>query len=367
MRSSRGWIVWMVGLAVLSGLMFALSEINKPKFEIFPTSLSTDPGGALGLYKLVEASGGKVRRLFSEPADKDTELDTVVLFVSDNRQVVPDYEDFGRPLNAGREYERALKNAKQFVLIEIPKELPKGDSFISVPTESQIPAFKAIKKLCPPPVTDETEDRAVILRTSNSSPVVTYYTEGGKDYYTIAGGQMLLNRFIRKEDNAKLAASLILSITPSGGTIAFPEYLYGVRKSENIFTRMGPTYSATLIQLLFMFVLLVYALGKRFGYPETDVPPKPGTARFFQAMGDAYRRRRCTDIALDSTIDRAMRAACRKYAIRADIPRVERLARVPGPLGVVMREAALIAPTRPHAADATLLIARIEEELKRIS
>lgn len=357
-------MAWFGALAALSATMFAIVALGRPDTQLFPTSLSSAPGGALALHELLIQSGVEVERHFSPPRRSRTDIGAVLIF-DRSSSAFGDVEL--SPSDILEDVRRDFPNASSFIVASTTGELRSADLTPIVKVTTDLDGLKQIESLACTPRYREQIGAAILLWTNDQNPMVSFLTHDEKMYLFVHDGSMFVNRFLAKGDNASLAVTLAKAFTPEGKKLALPEYLYGVQRSENLFTKLGPAFSATLVQLLLMFVLAVYSLGKRFGYPEVEIPRKPGAARYFGALGAAFRKGRSTDIVLEVALQRALRIASRKFALSAELTPEQRLQRIPGPLGDAMRAIFVLAPTKPRPDQAADLLRQLEICLKEIS
>jgi hypothetical protein len=340
----------LAGVATVFAIVsFVLVSFGTTNNAIYPTSLNADPGGTLALYRLLEREGFDVEREFVRPREPKDDVGAVVYFE------MP-FSILGS--SQGEAFD-ASNYSKDVVIIRALTSytLPKRTEYSTVEVSSPFEPFARVKKV----------GQSGTLNSSGTQPILEaegYYVissliEEGRVQVYVQNGTMLLNRFLAKDDNAEMIAATLRSMVPSGKKIIFPEYAYGVGAPENLFTRLGPTYSSTLIQLLVMLVFAIYTLGKRFGYADYETPTKPGTGDFVRALADAFQRGRCTDIVLDTELRRAMRRVNRKLNLPADLSEDERLARVPGQLGTVMRTLASAKSAKPSDKEIRQLLEQL--------
>lgn len=349
---SQTFIFAAIGaLTVIALVSFALVSLGQTNNEVFPSSLNSDPGGAMALYQVLEREGVPVERLFTKPRKGDTQIGAVLYFQKDTE--FSDYEvvneaDF--PDNA-------------VILYAVTGwQLVKRKDYTTLVVKGLVPALEGIQRTGAP-VTPISFTASSLLETPDGGAIVTVERSRERTIIEIKNGYAYLNRFLGRDDNAALIVSLIRSVLPEGKKLALPEYAYGVRAPDNLFTRLGPSYTASLIQLALMFILIIYTLGKRFGYPDYDSPTKPGTRHFVYALGDAFRRGKCTDIVIETELKRALRVVARKLSLPAEMTDQEKLSRIPGELGSVMRTLGEWQGKKVSDSDAREMIKRLDHLL----
>ncbi len=64
-------------LALCAVIFYAFGNVSE---DVYPSTTSGDPGGALAFYELLERSGVKVERLFRPTSKRRKDIGLVVLF-----------------------------------------------------------------------------------------------------------------------------------------------------------------------------------------------------------------------------------------------------------------------------------------------
>lgn len=328
MKSQKVFFAATGTLTVIALVSFALVSLGETNNEIFPTSLNADPGGTLALYQVLQQEGIPVERLFARPRVKDPRIGAVLYF-----RTGPDWT----LLDSGPSFiEEDFPTETVILFADTGFSLIKRADYQPQEVQALVPVVGTVNRTGAP-VSLAARDRHALLENRFGHAIVTAQTIEGRTYVRLKNGYAYLNRFLGQDDNAALIVSLIKSVLPPGKALALPEYAYGVGAPDNLFTRLGPSYSSALIQILVIFVLLIYSLGKRFGCPDDDPPKKPGTRHFIYALADAFRRAKCSDVVIETELKRALRIVSKKLNLPAELPEQEKLSRVPGELGAVMR------------------------------
>jgi hypothetical protein len=141
-------------------------------------------------------------------------------------------------------------------------------------------------------------------------------------------GYIATNRFIDRAQNSDVVMSSVATIAPKGSHLVFVEAAYRDEEPGLIET-LGPGATGMWYQSLFLFVVVVFTLGKRFGLPEEVRPRQSGQRDLVDAMADTYRRARSTRLACRSAYDRADRQVRKALKLSSDAPASERDMRLP--------------------------------------
>jgi hypothetical protein len=356
-KRGRGWFALFGSMAAVSLAAFAMVSLGSVDTTVFPSTLNSNPGGTLALYRLLEESGIPVKRVYAPPTTPDASAGVVVVFdtgieiFGSNPSVYDVVDDYG--------------GADAIVVVSLPRLLPSRRSATRYEKSWSIPAFDRAATIVAEGETSGWSGDHELLRSANVL-LASYKSIGDRIDVQVSVGGPFLNRFIGSEDNPELCISSISAFLEPGKTVVFPEYALGIRAPETLFSKLGAPFSAGLIQLLLAFGLLIYSLGKRFGYPDDDIPRKPGTADHISALGAAFERGRCTDIVLDTAVSRAVRLISKKLEIASDIDQNQRIESAPEPV----RSALLAIRDRPHRkppqADAARLLTALDNSLAQL-
>ena len=366
MSGHRGLFALIIALLVLALVAFALVTLGRTSNEINRSSLSSEPGGALALYELLDEAGVPVERIYREPWIERYDMGVVVVFVK-----LLSWEDFSFDDYETHNYEEAFQKADVLIRVYVGSELPARNTASTRSVETHYAAFGRVAEITTEwhniyegvSPTGELE----LLRTSSGTVVATADVFPGRIEINVYGGESFLNRFLGDDDNAEFAYSLIASLLPPGKRVIFPEYVYGISGVDNVFVRLGPSFTSSLIQLLFMFALLVYTLGKRFGYPDVEEPSKPGTANFVAAMAETYKRGKCTDIVMSVALNYAVRRAARKLNIPSELSLEQKIRRVPEELGNQMRKIYTIRNEKLSRSESNRLLKELNRQMKLLN
>jgi hypothetical protein len=153
---------------------------------------------------------------------------------------------------------------------------------------------------------------------------------------TVADGYIATNRFIDHEQNADVLMYLIATLAPTGGHIVFAEAVY-TDTEPGLIELLGPGAAGIWYQSLFLFVVVVFTLGKRFGLPEEVRAIQTGQRELIDAVADTYRRARSTKVACRATYDRSDAEVRKAIKLSSEAPTSERDERIPAELASEFR------------------------------
>lgn len=152
----------------------------------------------------------------------------------------------------------------------------------------------------------------------------------------IGDGFIATNRYVDKSQNADLLLNSIASVAPKGARLVFVEGVYAGAE-PSLIELLGPGAAGAWYQSIFLFIVVVFTLGKRFGLPEESRPIQTGQRELVDAVADTYRRANSTKVACRAAYDRADFEVRRAVKLSGDAPASERDDRIPESLAVQFR------------------------------
>ncbi len=346
---ARGLFVLLGALGILGLLSMLLVLYGRPSREVLPSSLSSDPGGTLALYRLLQEEGIPVKRLFEKPKDPG-DIGVVVIFQKP-------FDFFTEPGSS------EMPEAPVTILVSVPNAVPPPSKMARSGIREKAEAFANVRSVLVP-ADLAAFDRAALVRTTGGDALAKLEVSGDGVEILVPAGEMWLNQYLDKEDNAEHAVATIRLALEEGKTVAFPEYLYGITSESTLFSELGPAYSSLVIQFLLLFGLWVYSNFRRFGYPVEEPVPQPGSQAHILAFAYALERAHAYDVLLDAAVERARKLATRRYRLPRNLPVEELARRLPGRLGELLEEVAQL-PDRPKRSAVLDLVRRLDEEIER--
>jgi hypothetical protein len=145
-------------------------------------------------------------------------------------------------------------------------------------------------------------------------------------------GSFVTNRFLDQADDARAAMELVGLLARPGERIVFTEAAFGNVDSPSLVEVIGAWANAAWQQLLFLGVVVVYTLGKRFGIPEETRIQQRGARELLDALTDTLFRGRQTRVAMAAALDRANTELRSALRLPRDATRPERDRHLPPPL-----------------------------------
>lgn len=120
------------------------------------------------------------------------------------------------------------------------------------------------------------------------------------------------NRFIGKLENAQFYLDAVRKLAPPGSTIVFAEASFGNTQNRNLSNDLGNWIAVAGWQLFIVVGVIMFSVGRRFGFPVEDRFEERGTHELIHSMSNILRRGRHYDqasmILLDETYNRMRKA-----------------------------------------------------------
>jgi hypothetical protein len=172
------------------------------------------------------------------------------------------------------------------------------------------------------------------------------------------------NRFIDMADDAEFVLSTIDLLARPGDRLVFTEASFGNVSEPGFFETLGPWAVSAWRQVIVVFLVLVFSLGKRFGYPEERRRVVQSSRDLADAFGNLLRRSKRVDLTLQMAATRLDQQLRLYLRIPRDASEGERNRVLPEPIikGLARLEEAR-KDNRTTSDDALKLIQAVEKEI----
>lgn len=328
-------IAWtLAGLLFLAALGISFGKADK---ESKPTVDNYGPSGASALAALLRQNGYSVRNLSSVlPQVHPDEI--VIAFVADDEASTEDtaatFEHYNKAAEAGAR------------LLVLPLSKNFGDASTQAATaevQNTVTKQKLSAELRIDNLSDSLPGQAenayqLPLWETNQGQAAAYLRTVGKNVELIAAdGLIATNRHIDRADNAALLMNLVQTIGGNRKSVAFAEGLFNP-SAPNLFDVLGQWAEAAWWQLVFLFVVICFTLGRRFGRPDEQRESQVGQRELVNAIADTYRRARASQLSARAFYDHTDRKLRKALKLSSDIPPYERDAALPEELSFALRQ-----------------------------
>ena len=140
--------------------------------------------------------------------------------------------------------------------------------------------------------------------TENDVPIVQAERIGKGSIVVCQSSIPATNRFLDKVDDAEFVVSVIQTVARPGDRLVFTEGSFGNISDPGFFELLGTWALAAWRQAIVLFVVLVFTLGKRFGYPEERRRVIQSSRDLADAFGNLLQRSRRVDVCLQMALSR---------------------------------------------------------------
>lgn len=374
MRGLRGWGVLAGALAGL--LLIAGSSIifERHSGEANPSATSFEASGTLAFRQLLDQQGYRTA-VTSSLLPRLQTSDLLVVFdfaqTEDEQLTHALSGDSDKPRNAIQDH---LNAGGRVMLIPVARDFARdsrsagsGSSYVG-PGGNGSPRIQISSGLGTDP--DQTVENYIGYSTTGST---IWQSAGGYSYvsaYKVGPGRLVVvkdglfatNRFIDRFENARFAVGLIRGLAKPGTRVVFDEAYFGEPVEPGLLETIGPWAEAMWFQAIFLFIVIVYTLGKRFGLPELAQARQRGTRELLDAVAGTLRRGRMTSVTLSLAASDAEGRLRRSLQLPMDMPQMEFLDRLPSTLQRALVDARNASVMRTRPDEARRLAARLEDE-----
>lgn len=311
-RSGLPSIAWvLVGLLGVAALLLTLGQQDT---ETNPEVSSFSPSGISAFSELLKQNGVSVV-VDQQPKPRLMPNDILVAFARKS----PDEISLAANQNPEAEFRnyfwKQIQDGHSGILLNVDKDFSGGSKKVVerepllVNDSATGESFKVSTSLADQAEIDDPDELEsmvdVTLWTNSNLAFLKAYRFKQGTALVVKDGIGITNRFIDKNDNARAFTSLISILHKPGSRVVFAEASFGNVHERGLLETIGPWANAAWQQLLFLGVVVVFTLGRRFGLPEETRTVQRGSRELLDAVGDTFHRAKSTQIALETAWLRA--------------------------------------------------------------
>lgn len=367
-----GWVLFGL-LAISMGMIL----LGKEELATDPSANSYGPSGTRAFAELLRIRGYEVEVSTSSHATTKP-VDLALGFMVEDADTEFDFAPAGRRTPTQAQFIRHLEGGGRGLLIRMPA------NFLNATTSANVSSREVMATLSDQDVDARFEisegmgleswDRNRFLSAdadfaayadSRDEPVVRLLSFGKGVMGALYDGTGATNRFLDQKQNAAFLLSIVRALKPEGGRIVVFEGLHSDVGAPGLLETIGPWALAAWYQLIFLAMVIVFTLGKRFGLPEVTRGEQRGGRELLDAYADLLGRANKPALALRKIVADADREVRYRYGIASDLSPKLRNERIPPDLANALLRAELsIGPDL--STSAALSVAReLERELAR--
>lgn len=341
MRRADRWR--LIGLvALIAGLVLAMfrlaGEAYDRKYLPLPYSYGIHIHGAKGLARFLERNGYTVRSLkrpFSRlPEDAD------MLIVFPMPASLETLSVLSRWTTEDTDYlEQWVQSGGVLVLMANDSRIPeafrdRGQPFSTIPPQQ----FLDAKPLWQPKwmsgvstvrmgdfgrlTSPSGENLWIPLLGDAGGATVALLRYGDGYVLECADWTWLTNQHLREADNALFFIAFVKKVLPNGGAIYFDDAGLGdleidTPEPQGFWGYAPPALRVAFAHLMLLVVVVMLALGRRFGLPLPQQPRHPPLGEYIDALTNLYASARAVSPAFATVIDDIRRRLCKQMGLPA--------------------------------------------------
>lgn len=260
----KGVPTWIIGLFVALVCLWVYTVASEPREQLFPSvnSKAYDGLGAFGA--LLEKEGYKVA------------VDRTPVSGRKNELVITTANQPQPSLGPTLVIDNLARLESKEALSSVSIQLIAGDN-------------KTLE-VSVPPSWDGASGGTPLVRAKGGVVFAALTSESGDPpVIEVASGFGLINAEISNYNNAEFYMRLVRALAPKGSTVVFDESSLAGQPT-GLLAALHPGLAAAWQQLLLLFVVLIYSLGRRFGTPVRDRVRVQSTNQLLLAFGHLLRR-----------------------------------------------------------------------------
>lgn len=359
-KSSFPIVVWvLLGVLVIAAGTLSLGRNDT---RTLPSASSYTPSGTKAFADLLANSGYHVQ--VTQAAKPKLAPQGVLVAFSVNSQLAGDSRSF---IN---DFVDAGGKAAIFVLPAnfptAPDAQPSGSNATTAQQVEHFDApgsYKVDTRLASNAAFDTDSNHMFTIARTDSGPVAQLRSLGAGRMLIVTNGIIATNRFIDRNQNAEEALRLFRAIAPEGSSVVFMEASFGHVSEPSVLERIGAWALVAWWQLLFLFIVIVYTLGKPFGYPDEERPRQGGARDLVDAVAQTFRRARATHVAMRSMSKEADSEIRKKLKLPLSATRADRDRLLPDSLSNALARVQVAGDDRIGIYDALALARKLDTEM----
>jgi hypothetical protein len=178
----------------------------------------------------------------------------------------------------------------------------------------------------------------------------------------VGSGEVAMNSYVDQGDNARLLLDQIHLLAPRGSTV---DVLDGSISGAagGLIDVLGPWAHGVQLQLILVGIVIVYALGKRFGLADETPRVQRGARELLDGIADTYNRGHAAKAGLQAVMRHGDRAVRRQLKLASDAPLRKRNEILPPALAQALTACEHALMQDPKPSEALALVRHLDTEL----
>ncbi|MHB8635966.1 MAG: hypothetical protein ACYC96_05785 [Fimbriimonadaceae bacterium] len=381
------WI--MLALLAIGSIAF---ELNSPQTKEQPFAASFDPSGTAAFAELLRQEGYQVQIATLVPVIVPRDTLAIAFVERDDVGLPLEAPPSAEPIAAKKPTSRA-PGGDGDTFAQLPQVAPPAirvvvshlrasgnalilgfDSSVDLKVDHEIKVTvtdlsgKAYAVTLPP---GSAVDSSNLLNADASLPAwlcggqaFANLDQVGKGRVAIVGqGEVAMNSYIDRTDNARLLLDQIHLLAPAGSKV---EIIDGSVSGATggLIDLLGPWAHGVQLQVILIGVVIVFSLGKRFGLADETVRVQRGARDLLDGIADTYNRGNAAKAALQAVLQEGDRAARRQLKLAVDAPLRKRNELLPSAVSQALTACEHAMMQDPTPAAVLALSRQLETELE---
>ncbi len=175
-------------------------------------------------------------------------------------------------------------------------------------------------------------------------------------------GLLGTNRYIDQADNAAVLLKAVSFLAKPGARVEFVEGTWGNATPPGVMEAIGPWALGAWRQLLFLGIIVIFTLGRRFGVGLVTHSQEHSSKELVDALANVYQRSGSGAVALKVAIERVETLLRRRLKLTREITGRDLAVRLPDPLSTTLLQAARLANENCDSVTAIETAQRLDRE-----
>jgi hypothetical protein len=207
-------------------------------------------------------------------------------------------------------------------------------------------------------------DGVAVWGTNSGVSFAELHSVGKGSFLFVKNGLGATNRFLDRAENADFYLLAVRMLAPKGSRIAFLEAAHTDTGDPSLTEVLGPWAVAGWSQVLVLFGVIVFTLGKRFGEADAPRERQVGSRELADAVSSLLARSRANDLALKKLVEDSDRRVRAHLKIPRDASTAKRDERLPPSLADAFSSAEAASKERVPKGIALKASSRLQREVE---
>lgn len=377
-------VLLLLGILIIGSFLLL---IGRPESSTYPSADSFQPSGLRAFRELL-AENGYSSRLNTRARIQVEEGEILVIprFFATRGES----QNSGAPSLYDTSLAKILSEGHDAIILSVPSDFPKTPpkaerATVAVEVDSATKTFqvsfgRSIFRDLNTGILRASEIfdiyQSLSIQSEASIPVASAYKvplvwlakvnyKNGKSSTVLwfQPGVLATNRFIDQDQNASLLLASIKSMAPKGSRFVFLEAAFGNYAEPGLLGTIGPWAVFAGWQFVFVFAIVVFTLGQRFGLPSEGHAKQKAARELVHALSGIYRRAKSTHGALEIIYLDARRTLLNVLKLPSDTSDARLAERLPDSLVRALTQVEVATKQRVPEEVALSLVRRLESEM----